>query len=35
MAALTLQGPAQERARADIPEEHRWNLAAIYPTAHG
>jgi oligoendopeptidase F len=32
MAALTLQGPAQERARADIPEEHRWNLAAIYPT---
>jgi oligoendopeptidase F len=31
MTALTLQG-AQERARADVPEEHRWNLADLYPT---
>jgi oligoendopeptidase F len=32
MAALTLQGAAQERARADIPEQHRWNLAELFPT---
>ena len=32
-AALTLQGAAaQQRERADIPEQHKWNLAEIYPS---
>ena len=31
-AALTLQGAAQERQRADIPEQHTWNLADVYPS---
>src|SRR5580765_8717939 len=32
LAALTLQGLAQERDRAKIPEKYTWNLADIYPT---
>ena len=31
-AALTLQGAAQERQRTDIPEQHTWNLADVYPS---
>ena len=32
-AALTLQGAAaQQRERTDIPEQHKWNLAEIYPS---
>ena len=31
-AALTFQGSAQERERADIPDEYKWNLARIYPS---
>ena len=32
VAALALQGLAQERDRATIPEKYTWNLADIYPT---
>ncbi len=32
IAALALQGRAQERDRAAIPEKYTWNLADIYPT---
>src|SRR5215510_3753025 len=32
VAALTLQGLAQERDRAKIPDKYKWNLADIYPT---
>jgi oligoendopeptidase F len=31
-AALTMQGAAQERQRADIPDPYKWNLADIYPS---
>ena len=30
--ALTLQGVAQERDRAKIPDQYKWNLADIYPS---
>jgi oligoendopeptidase F len=29
--ALTLDGAAQERDRAKIPDQHKWNLGDIYP----
>jgi len=32
VAALSLQGVAQERDRAKIPDKYKWNLADIYPT---
>jgi oligoendopeptidase F len=32
LAALTMQGVAQERQRADIPDQYKWNLADIYPS---
>jgi oligoendopeptidase F len=32
LAALTVQGAAQERQRSDIPDEYKWNLADIYPS---
>jgi oligoendopeptidase F len=32
IAALALQGRAQERDRPAIPEKYTWNLADIYPT---
>jgi oligoendopeptidase F len=32
IVALTLQGAAQERDRAKIPEQYKWNLADIYPS---
>jgi oligoendopeptidase F len=32
VAALVLQGVAQERDRATIPAKYTWNLADIYPT---
>jgi oligoendopeptidase F len=31
LAALTWQGAAQERDRAKIPDQYKWNLAEIYP----
>lgn len=31
-AALTLHGAAQERDRADVPDEYTWNLAEIFPS---
>ena len=32
-AALTLQGAvAQERDRADVPDQYKWDLTAIYPS---
>lgn len=33
LAALTLHVGAQERERAQIPDQYKWNLADIYPTA--
>jgi oligoendopeptidase F len=32
VAALTLNGVAQERDRAQIPEQYKWNLSDIYRT---
>jgi oligoendopeptidase F len=32
LAALTLHAGAQERSRADIPDQYKWNLADIYPS---
>ena len=32
LAAVTLQGAAQERDRSDIPDRYTWNLADIYPS---
>lgn len=32
LAALTVQGAAQERQRSDIPDQYKWNLADIYPS---
>jgi oligoendopeptidase F len=32
MAALTMHGAAQERDRAAIPEQHRWDLTDLFPT---
>ena len=32
LAALSLQGVAQDRERAQIPDRYKWNLADIYPT---
>lgn len=32
MAALTLQAASQERERADIPDQYKWNVADIYPS---
>ena len=32
LAALTLNTGAQERERAQIPEQYKWNLADIYPS---
>jgi oligoendopeptidase F len=32
LAALTMQGAAQERQRSDIPDQYKWNLADIYPS---
>ena len=32
LAALTMQGAAQERQRSDIPDTYKWNLAEIYPS---
>jgi oligoendopeptidase F len=32
LAALTMQGAAQERQRADVPDQFKWNLADIYPS---
>src|SRR5262245_58093161 len=31
VAALTLQGVAQERDRSKVPDQYKWNLADIYP----
>lgn len=31
-AAVALHGAAQERERAEVPEEYTWNLAEIYPS---
>src|SRR5262245_61531322 len=31
LAALTLQGLAQDRDRSKIPDQYKWNLADIYP----
>jgi oligoendopeptidase F len=32
LAALTMQGAAQERQRADVPDQYKWNLEDIFPS---